>query len=160
MGIDGTLHTVVRDARDARQLVSTVEPLCRHPDLLFTVQLLATELVANVIRHTNLPQNAGVPIILDTSEATIRLEVVDDGPGFDPLEQLRLHSTTNTDHHGLLLLNALADRWGFRHHDNFHIWFELDLTPGRRPWRGRQALAQSPTIANPDAPGIASKGPH
>ncbi len=103
------------------------------------MQLLASELVANALRHG---PGGPVDLDLDAGRDSIRVEVADNGAGFDPLGHLRRHVESEGRHHGLALLNALADRWGFRiGPDGFRMWFELDLVSGRRPWRGREPVA-------------------
>jgi anti-sigma regulatory factor (Ser/Thr protein kinase) len=128
--------------RRAREAVDSVNELDRNADLRFAAQLLTSELVGNAVRHSS---TAGdhVLLSLEWDEETIRVEVTDDGAGFDPLELLA-HRRSDQRHHGVFLLNALADRWGYRRDRSCcSVWFELDLVPGRRPWRGR-APAREP----------------
>jgi hypothetical protein len=74
----------------------------------------------------------------------LRVEVADGGPGFDPPPMLRRHALGELSHRGLSLLNALADRWGFRRGPaGCAVWFELDLVPGRRAWMGREPVPRS-----------------
>lgn len=123
--------------RRAREVLDSVTELERYVDLRFAAQLLTSELVGNAVRHSSA---AGDHILLslEWGEETIRVEVTDDGAGFDPLELLAQHRRSDQRHHGVFLLNAIADRWGYRRDRSCcSVWFELDLVPGRRPWRGR-----------------------
>ena len=64
------------------------------------------------------------------------------GLGVDPLALLRIHSANNAHHRGIFI-HALADRWGFRRDNGCHMWFEIDLVPGRRSWRGREKITST-----------------
>jgi two-component sensor histidine kinase len=89
------------------------------PDLDHTVSLLATELVTNSVRHVM--GNDDVMLEAVMADGFARVEVTDQGPGFDP--EVR----HDTDGFGLRLLDKLASRWGVEHdeHGN-HVWFEVD----------------------------------
>jgi anti-sigma regulatory factor (Ser/Thr protein kinase) len=89
------------------------------PDLDHTVSLLATELVTNSVRHVLGNDDVRLEAVL--ADGFARVEVIDQGPGFDP--EVR-HST---DGFGLRLLDKLASRWGVeRDEDGNHVWFEVD----------------------------------
>lgn len=124
-------------ARDAIEEISALEP---HEDLQFTVTLMTSELVANAVRHAGLAPDDDVVLLAECPEGTVHVEVTDSGPGFYPLPYARARTGRDIEH-GLSLVNALADRWGFRCGLRFCcVWFELDLVPGRRPWRGREPV--------------------
>lgn len=124
-----------------RAVIADVSELNRYPDLQFITELLTSELVSNVLRHAGLPDGELFQLAVDCDEDTVRVEVVDRGGGFNPLALLRLHKANKARHRGIALVNALADRWGYRCQDHqCHLWFELDLIPGRRPWRGREPI--------------------
>lgn len=128
-------------AGEARRLVAELPELARAPDLRFAAQLLTSELVANSIRHAGLAPAETVALAIDASDAAVRVEVADGGPGFDPLTLLVAHHESGEPHHGIMLVDALSDRWGFRWDaEGFCVWFELDLVPGRRSWRGRERV--------------------
>lgn len=126
--------------RTARQALVAVAELAARDDLLFIAQLLTGELVSNVLRHSNLGPGSEFLLRIDCDEHTLAVEVTDTGVGFNPLLLLREHALSDAHHRGLALINALADRWGFLAGTGFHVWFELDLVPGRRPWRGREPI--------------------
>jgi hypothetical protein len=119
--------------------------VAEHPDLLFAGQLLASELAGNAVRHAGPTTDESILLVVACDGETLRLEVVDEGLGFDPLGILVRHERNNEPYHGIVLVNALSDRWGFRRADGgMCVWFELDLVPGRRRWRGRDAVRVLP----------------
>jgi anti-sigma regulatory factor (Ser/Thr protein kinase) len=127
----------------AQRLVATVGQLAAYPDLRFAARLLVSELVSNSVRHTGLGADPSISLSLQCDEETLRVEVADAGPGLDALTVLARHRRNEELFHGIFLVNALADRWGFRRGDTGCVWFEIDLVPGRRPWRGRQTVPHS-----------------
>ena len=130
--------------RRAREGIETVDELAHYPDLRFAAQLLASELVTNCVRHA-VPGGEPISLLLEWDERTLRAEVSDRGAGFDVSGVLAGYRQRNERHRGLSIVDALADRWGFRRGDGrFRIWFELDLVPGRRPWRGRERIRRGP----------------
>jgi anti-sigma regulatory factor (Ser/Thr protein kinase) len=102
--------------------------------------LLTSELVSNSVRHARLTTDEEIALFIDCSDEALFVEVSDCGPGFNPLEHLHL-GQGEPARHGWMLVNLLADRWGFRRGNRVCcVWFELDLVPGRRSWQGRQPL--------------------
>lgn len=90
------------------------------PDLEHTVTLLATELVANSVRHAG-PVNAQRIVLLATLQDDFaRVEVYDAGPGFDP--EIR-HEARGF---GLRLVEKLSTDWGVDRADGCRVWFEID----------------------------------
>lgn len=130
--------TASREARHALEDVSHLDPF---PYLKFTGQLLTAELVGNVLRHTGIPAGERFDLLIDCDQDTLRVEVVDGGDGFNPLALLGSHTANDDRHRGIALVNILADRWGYHTTPGeCRMWFELDLVPGRRPWRGREPI--------------------
>jgi anti-sigma regulatory factor (Ser/Thr protein kinase) len=131
-------------AQIAREEIESLPALEAHKDLQFAAALLATELVTNSLRHAGLTPDEEITLVADCSPETLHTEVSDHGAGFNPLEHLRARPD-KPPRHGYKLINVLADRWGFRRDRRlFCVWFELDLTPGRRPWRGREPIRLRP----------------
>jgi hypothetical protein len=89
-------------------------------------ELLASELVSNVVQHVGSPMM--VRVCRDAS--IVRVEVDDDSAAPPVLG----HPTSSSDHgRGLMLVNALASDWGTCNNDNGKtVWFELDAR-GSRP---------------------------
>ncbi len=89
-----------------------------------TLRLLVTELVTNSVKHTG-ARTVELTILVGSS--SVRTEVTDAGPGFDPAKT----GSPSTDHAGwgLFLVERLAESWGV-HKDRDHskVWFELRRT--------------------------------
>ena len=88
-------------------------------DFIELVLLLTSELVTNAYRHAGTETRVSVRLDHDCT----RVEVRDVGRG-EP--ELRPIDTDRVDGRGLLIVDALADRWGY--HSNAGgtaVWFEL-----------------------------------
>jgi anti-sigma regulatory factor (Ser/Thr protein kinase) len=129
--------------RRARRAIGEISALRRYPHLRFPAEVLTAELATNVTRHAGLDKDESFRLEAEWNEQTLRVWVIDGGLGFNPLAALAAHRTSASTHRGIALLDALADRWGYlRSPDSCHLWFELDLIPGRRAWSGRVAIKQ------------------
>lgn len=91
------------------------------PDLDHTVCLLTSEVVTNAIRHSGGGENDRIVLAARLTPDFARVEVRDNGPGFDP--DVR-HDASGF---GLRMLDTLAARWGVDHDDRgTRVWFEID----------------------------------
>jgi anti-sigma regulatory factor (Ser/Thr protein kinase) len=91
------------------------------PPLMETLRLLVTELVANSVRHAHAET---VDLEVTVRPTSVRTEVHDAGPGFDPATTGRPREDRSG--WGLFLVERLSDRWGTaRDTDGTHVWFEL-----------------------------------
>lgn len=134
------LPVAIEAARLARRAVEDVPELEPHGDLQFVAALLTTELVTNAVRHARLGPDEVLALLVEVDGELVHVEVSDPGAGFFALGHTRSVPGRRVEH-GLHLVDVLADRWGFRRdHPGCCIWFDLDLVPGRRPWRGRQPV--------------------
>jgi len=112
-------------ARDARARLDRL----RHrlePDLLDDLQLLVTELVTNSVRHGSpgAAGAAGVGVVVELSEAAVRLEVTDAGSGFTPGPREDLGDLASG--WGLYLVDRLATEWGTEPAgEGTRVWLEL-----------------------------------
>jgi anti-sigma regulatory factor (Ser/Thr protein kinase) len=99
-----------------------------HPAAMEDVRLLVSELVTNSVRHSR--TGAGETIGLDVSVArgTVRVEVCDDGVGFEP--RPRQPGQSKAGGWGLFLVEKLADRWGVVRNHITRVWFEIDAPRG------------------------------
>ena len=121
-----------------------------YPEIRFVAQLLASELVTNTIRHANLAPDATFVLRLEGDRHTLHVGVTDNGQGFNPLSHIARYAQTGSRKHGLYLVDALADRWGYRQDEGSTVWFEIDLLPGRRPRHGRSSAPTVPGVPNVD----------
>ena len=96
-----------------------------HDDELELLKTLACELVANAVIHRGDHAAGRVGLLLGVSPRCLRVEVRDDGPGFE-----RPHSPTPHAHgaggFGLLIIERSATRWGVANTAGSCVWFEID----------------------------------
>lgn len=122
------LPPVTDSARAARQAVDAL-PLHEHDEAAFNARLLVTELVGNSVRHAGLSAADSITLELRLSDDLLRVEVTDQGAGFQRPSFDGLPSD-EAGGQGLFLVEALADRWGTQptpHKDGWMVWFEIDL---------------------------------
>lgn len=84
------------------------------------LMLLVSELVTNAVRHA---RSDRFEVRLDVGPETLRLEVHDEGGGFEPRIE---PSDDGTGGYGLFIVDRLADRWGVERDAGGVIWLELD----------------------------------
>ncbi len=106
--------------RDVRRFVEEeLGPEAVGEETLFRVQLLATELVTNAVRHARSP----VELTVAPSQDRIRIEARDDSrsmPCPPPVE-------AQTRHRGLLMMEDLSEGWGVEVHEHNGkvVWCEV-----------------------------------
>ncbi|HEX5018240.1 MAG TPA: ATP-binding protein [Actinomycetes bacterium] len=90
--------------------------------VLDTVELLVSELTANVVKHVGGRASLRVAV----GDKKIRIEVCDSSPTRIPVEQhMNVESISGR---GLLLVSTLASSWGFQSDDAQKCtWVEVDL---------------------------------
>ncbi|MCW2699814.1 MAG: putative anti-sigma regulatory factor, serine/threonine protein kinase [Blastococcus sp.] len=89
--------------------------------------LLVTELVANVVDHVG--GEACLTLELTASEGWLRIGVLDGSSVRPVVEEL---SQDRPRGRGLLMVQAIADRWGSEdHRGGKRVWFELRPATGR-----------------------------
>jgi anti-sigma regulatory factor (Ser/Thr protein kinase) len=94
-------------------------------DDLFDVSVLLSELVTNAVRHAGADEYATVIVHLAIAPDVLRVEVCDEGPGFDPRAITR--PRTGVGGNGLLLVDQLSSSWGVAADDGTCVWFERTL---------------------------------
>jgi anti-sigma regulatory factor (Ser/Thr protein kinase) len=106
-------------AREARSFLRQVLPDEAEPDLTDVILLLVTELVTNAVVHARTP----VRVLVAIDGSRVRIDVHDDAPS-PPVRQPASPESLNG--RGLLLLDRLADRWGFEPSPSGKtVWFEV-----------------------------------
>ena len=114
-------HSLMATATETRDVLLALEPrpesarLARralatnglHEDVEHTVTLLATEIVGNAVRHAGLRSDQRIVFFARLSEDFARVEVADQGDGFDP-------DAVQTEGFGLRLLAKLREPLGRR----------------------------------------------
>jgi two-component sensor histidine kinase len=85
------------------------------------VALLATEVVANSVRHAGLSASDQIEVRAWIEPDHARVEVDDRGAGFDP--EIR-HRASG---YGLRIIDAMASQWGAEpRNGGWTVWFEVD----------------------------------
>jgi anti-sigma regulatory factor (Ser/Thr protein kinase) len=95
------------------------------PRVFDDLRLLVSELVTNSLRHAGLSGHDEIRLRVQLTDDSVRVEVVDRGPGFTP--QQPRPSLYQESGWGLFLVRQLASRWGFRGDPATCVWFELPL---------------------------------
>lgn len=108
-----------RAARDAVAFVAQDIP----QQELQTARLLVSELVTNSVRHGPREGSATVEIHVTVARLVLRVEVAD-GSSLSALPR----TPTDEGGYGLVLVSAMASRWGAGLQDGRNVtWFEIDL---------------------------------
>ena len=115
------LRPVARSVPAARHLVAAVLAGWDAPHDADDIALLVTELVTNVIDHVG--GEAAITLELALADEWLRISVAD-GSSVRPV--VRELSKENPRGRGLVLVQAIADRWGAEdHRGGKRVWFEL-----------------------------------
>ncbi|MGW0837459.1 ATP-binding protein [Streptomyces prunicolor] len=113
-------------AEIGRKLVRDALGVWHLDNLVDLAALIISELVANAVRHT--PCHSIRLVVGRPTETRVRVGVVDRAPSILPV--LGPANGNDESGRGLLLIDAVADRWGY------------DLRgSGRRPW-GKEVWAE------------------
>jgi anti-sigma regulatory factor (Ser/Thr protein kinase) len=93
------------------------------PDVVPDVKLLVSELITNSVKYGG---DGEVQLKVESEDPRkLRIEVIDQGVGFVPVERDR--PATEVGGWGLHLVQTLSDRWGV-YEGSTHVWFEIDRT--------------------------------
>jgi anti-sigma regulatory factor (Ser/Thr protein kinase) len=95
-------------------------------------RLLVSELVTNAVVHSDSRHPGGtVTVLVTEGEGGLRVEVIDEGSAHTV--PVVMDDVLATQGRGLLLVQSLADEWGyFRDSVGTTVWFHLGAGPGRR----------------------------
>jgi anti-sigma regulatory factor (Ser/Thr protein kinase) len=118
-----TMPANVRAPQLVRGALGVLAPLFPQA-FVDDVRLLTNELVTNAIKHGGLERSDELEVRAESWPERVRVEVVG---GRRPID-LRPTSTLPypTSGWGLILVEALSNRWGYRDHDETAVWFEID----------------------------------
>lgn len=108
------------DSTAARQARHAMRSARLPEDLQHTVDLLATEVIANAVRHAGITADQQIVFAARFVNDFVRVEVRDPGPGFDPERGMQGRGF------GLRMVDKLASRWGVDTDDGTRVWFEVD----------------------------------
>jgi anti-sigma regulatory factor (Ser/Thr protein kinase) len=115
-----TLAPVPDSIPHARHTLDRLADAIGDP-LLDDLRLLVSEAVTNSIRHGGV---GPIELRVSVNPRTVRVEVEDRGPGFEP--SLGDGDDDRGSGWGLLLVDRLAARWGVVASANTTVWFELE----------------------------------
>ena len=87
----------------------------------FDVRLLVSELVTNSVQHAQVAAEDSIVLAVSFTDRCVRVEVRDDGPGFEPPSAPPPEDADAG--WGLFLVEQLADAWGV---EGKTVWFEID----------------------------------
>lgn len=132
-----------RGARLARRLAVRRMEEWGYPqasDASSTVALVVAELAANAVRHGRVPgRDFGLRLAFDGAPGLVRIEVADAASAKQPPETPPSSAPEGESGRGLLLVDALAVRWGSapRHPLGKTVWAEVSVVP---PTAGGESL--------------------
>jgi anti-sigma regulatory factor (Ser/Thr protein kinase) len=121
--IDLKLRPTPGAVPDARKALDALDDHV-SPQTLDDLRLLVSELVTNSVRHAGLAQSQAIQLKVKLLPETVRVEVNDQGSGFQPTP--RTAQSDDQSGWGLYLVSRLADRWGVTSDGATRVWFELD----------------------------------
>jgi anti-sigma regulatory factor (Ser/Thr protein kinase) len=131
----------------ARKFVARVLDRC-PVTIMDTALLLTSELVTNTLRHTGTADGGTFEVIVWRGLAATCIAILDGGSDSTPIRHApdqdeRIESAEPAESgHGLVLVDALATRWGYRRYDEgTAVWFLLRWATAPSPsscCRGRQ----------------------
>lgn len=95
----------------------------------YVLALLVSELVSNAVLHAGIASTQDIVVKVSDGDC-LRVEVLDEGPGFDPNRRRTYGDRTYGESNGgfgLRFVDQLAARWGTEREDGHNkVWFELD----------------------------------
>jgi anti-sigma regulatory factor (Ser/Thr protein kinase) len=95
----------------------------------FDVRLLVSELVTNSVQHARAGPDDSIAMRLSIGGELIRVEISDDGPGFEPPPtDVGGFEPEPERGWGLFFVAQLASRWGVEPEGDGCVWFEIDRT--------------------------------
>ena len=122
------LHLPPEPIAPALARAGIAEVAARLPrDVAGDLEVLATEVVANAVKHADLGPTDEIVLRVSLDDV-VRVEVTDDGPGFD--RQTPALPRDDARGWGLYLVEQLATAWGVEREGGCNrVWFHLDAQP-------------------------------
>ncbi len=108
----------------ARHALDGLEDLL-PPGKLEAVQLVASELATNSIRHAALAPNNQISLSVAVSAGAVHGRVCDPGSGFEAGSEPRPRPGQRGGW-GLPIVESISDRWGVERNSRSCVWFEID----------------------------------
>ena len=93
------------------------------PVLAQDLRLLVTEAVKNSVQHAGVGPEDSIGLKIAVKPHLVRIEVSDDGPGFEP--DASRPDEDAVSGWGLFLIDQLAERWGVMQENGTTVWFEV-----------------------------------
>ncbi|HEX6461096.1 MAG TPA: ATP-binding protein [Thermoleophilaceae bacterium] len=93
------------------------------PVLAQDLRLLVTEAVKNSVQHAGVGPEDSIGLKIVVREDSVRIEVTDEGPGFEP--DASRPGEDEVSGWGLFLIDQLSDRWGVKQEHGTCVWFEV-----------------------------------
>jgi anti-sigma regulatory factor (Ser/Thr protein kinase) len=122
-GYSETVPCEPESAKRARSLVSAALNTWGIGHLVDAGTLIVDELLTNSINHTR--SRMARIIVRRVAEDRVRIGVADKSPD---VPDIRTPSEDSEDGRGLILIDALSDRWGYDRHPSWKVtWAELQL---------------------------------
>lgn len=119
----------LRPARNAAfEARQTLEDLREQigDDLLERMRLVVTEVISNSLKHAQLSASQAIELQVWVTPELVRVEITDQGPGFDPVAARRHPHKSASGGWGLWLVDYLTDRWGVDLSHSTRVWLEFD----------------------------------
>jgi anti-sigma regulatory factor (Ser/Thr protein kinase) len=122
--VDATIEASPHAPGIARREVEKVAPAV-DDGVLRDAQLLVSEVVTNSIKHSG--SDDPIRLRVWTRRSGLKVEVADGGFGFQPAQPRSRDDAEGG--RGLMILDALAERWGTSDDGRGRVWFELGPRP-------------------------------
>ena len=101
------------------------------PGVLRDAQLLVSEVVTNSVKHSG--SDDSIRLRVWARRGGLKVEVADGGFGFEA--EPPADAGDGEGGRGLMILEAVADRWGVSRDARVRVWFELSPRPVSRSAR-------------------------
>jgi anti-sigma regulatory factor (Ser/Thr protein kinase) len=104
-----------------RQVRESLLSLGLKPEALYALTVVANELVANSIRHSELTESDHIEVEVRCHTNHVRIDIRDRGTGFTPPQE------TTEDGRGFPMVQGLSRHFGISRNGGTHAWAEVEL---------------------------------